>query len=503
MEPTLPLDQYPNRIADMFAGNTVFITGGTGFMGKVLVEKILRTCDDVKRIYLLVRNKKGKDPIERLKVIFENPLFDMLRNMKTQSIFDKVVPIEGDVSLLGMGLSDKDRQIIIDDVHFVFHCAATVRFDQPLKSAVLLNVRGTKQMLELAHEMKQLKLFAHVSTAYCHLHERILYEKPYAPPASPLNVIKTVEWMDDDIVESITHKILGEWPNTYAFTKALSEGLINDELGKLPVILLRPSVVIPVWKDPLPGWTDNINGPTGLLIGAGKGVIRTMYCNSSGYADYLPVDIAVNGVLVASCDFLKYGERNIYNLTSSAEYKISWEEIIDIGREVIATRIPLNWVVWYPGGSMKKSRLIHNFCVLFFHLIPAVFLDFLLICMGYSPVLIKIHKRILKGFEMFEYYANNQWDFNNDLSLIAREKMNPREKSIYILHGDGINYHDYFTDCVHAARLYILKESDESIPTARRHMKIMYCVDKIVKFAFLFWMLYLLYTNIVQPILGI
>lgn len=62
--------------------------------------------------------------------------------------------------------------------------------------------------------------------------------------------------------------------------------------------------VIPIWKEPLPGWTDNINGPTGLLIGAGKGVIRTMYCNNSGYADYLPVDITVNGVLIATWNFL-------------------------------------------------------------------------------------------------------------------------------------------------------------------------------------------------------
>lgn len=25
--------------------------------------------------------------------------------------------------------------------------------------------------------------------------------------------------------------------------------------------------VIPIWQEPIPGWTDNINGPTGLLIG--------------------------------------------------------------------------------------------------------------------------------------------------------------------------------------------------------------------------------------------
>lgn len=74
----------------------------------------------------------------------------------------------------------------------------------------------------------------------------------------------------------------------------------------------------------MPGWTDNINGPTGLLIGAGKGVIRTMYCNDSSYADYLPVDIAVNAILASSWNFIycKDHEKRVYNLTSSSEFKV-------------------------------------------------------------------------------------------------------------------------------------------------------------------------------------
>lgn len=66
------------------------------------------------------------------------------------------------------------------------------------------------------------------------------------------------------------------------------------------------SIVIPVWKEPIPGWTDNINGPAGLLIGAGKGVIRTMYCNSDGYADFLPVDIGVNAMLACTFDYFTH-----------------------------------------------------------------------------------------------------------------------------------------------------------------------------------------------------
>lgn len=61
-----------------------------------------------------------------------------------------------------------------------------------------------------------------------------------------------------------------------------------------------------MWQDPLPGWIDNINGPAGLLIAAGKGVLRSMYCNSQRYADFLPVDIAVNALILGSIDYLIY-----------------------------------------------------------------------------------------------------------------------------------------------------------------------------------------------------
>lgn len=66
--------EYPDRIASSFDERTIFVTGGTGFMGKVLVEKLLRKCSGLKKIYMLVRTKKGKDPNERLKDQFKNPV---------------------------------------------------------------------------------------------------------------------------------------------------------------------------------------------------------------------------------------------------------------------------------------------------------------------------------------------------------------------------------------------------------------------------------------------
>lgn len=77
-------------------------------------------------------------------------LFDLVKKERGTDITNKVEAIPGDVSLSDLGISTKDRERITSEVEIIFHCAATVRFDEPLKKAALLNVRGTKLMLELA-----------------------------------------------------------------------------------------------------------------------------------------------------------------------------------------------------------------------------------------------------------------------------------------------------------------------------------------------------------------
>lgn len=67
------MEEIPSKTAiqKFFEGQTIFVTGGTGFLGKLLIEKLLRSCYDLKKIYVLVRNKKGKTQKERFDEIFE------------------------------------------------------------------------------------------------------------------------------------------------------------------------------------------------------------------------------------------------------------------------------------------------------------------------------------------------------------------------------------------------------------------------------------------------
>jgi len=65
--------------------------------------------------------------------------------------------IEADLGKLDLGLSQENRARLLD-TNVIFHAAATVRFNEPIRIAININVRGTKQLLLYAKEMSNLKV---------------------------------------------------------------------------------------------------------------------------------------------------------------------------------------------------------------------------------------------------------------------------------------------------------------------------------------------------------
>jgi len=55
------------KVKDYYKGKSIFITGCTGFVAKVLLEKLMRSCPEISKFYLLVRTKKNIKPMERIK----------------------------------------------------------------------------------------------------------------------------------------------------------------------------------------------------------------------------------------------------------------------------------------------------------------------------------------------------------------------------------------------------------------------------------------------------
>jgi len=85
-------------------------------------------------------------------------LFDRIKDKYPGMAEEKLVPVAGDLSDIRLGLTDADYDVLMRNVSIVFHVAATVRFDEPFRDAVIKNVRGTREVVRLAKQMKFLKV---------------------------------------------------------------------------------------------------------------------------------------------------------------------------------------------------------------------------------------------------------------------------------------------------------------------------------------------------------
>lgn len=82
------------------------------------------------------------------------------------------------------------------------------RFNEDLKNAVILNTLGTKRVLELCEEMKNLKSFVHVSTAYSNSDKHTVDEIVYEPPYDPDAIISSIDVLTQQGIDLLAQKIL-------------------------------------------------------------------------------------------------------------------------------------------------------------------------------------------------------------------------------------------------------------------------------------------------------
>ncbi|XP_018619337.1 fatty acyl-CoA reductase 1 isoform X1 [Scleropages formosus] len=460
-------------IPEYFAGKNVLITGATGFMGKVLLEKLLRSCPDVKAVYVLVRQKSGHAPSARIADMVNCKLFDRLRE-EHPNFPDKIVPMSSDLTQPELDVSREDQQTLVDCINIVFHCAATIRFNEPLKDAMQLNVLATQKIMALAHRMKHLEVFIHVSTAYANCDRSVIEEVVYPPPVDYKKLIDALEWMDDKLVNLITPKLIGDRPNTYTYTKALAEYLVQQECGSLNVAIIRPSIVGASWKEPFPGWIDNFNGPSGIFIAAGKGILRTMRASNDAVADLVPVDVVINATLAAawysgSQRYTRPKSLLVYNCTTGGINPFHWGEV---EYHVISTfkRNPLEQAFRRPNVNLTSNHLINQYWIAVSHKAPAFLYDLYLRITGRSPRMMKTITRLHKAMILLEYFTSHSWVWNTDNVTMLLNQLSPQDKKLFNFDVRQLHWAEYMESYCMGTKKYVLNEELSGLPAARKHL---------------------------------
>jgi fatty acyl-CoA reductase len=483
------MDSQIMGVQDFYRGRSVFVTGATGFLGKATVEKLLRSCHYVKNVYVLIRPKAGSDARSRLTELVDNSLYDTLRT-ENPEILSKIIPIAGDITLPELGIAEDDQKLLCEEISVVFHSAATVKFDEKLKVSINVNLNGTKRLIELCKRMKKLVALVHVSTAYANCERDEINEIIYPPPADPHKLVQSVEWMNDDIINTITPELIGNKPNTYTYTKALAEHLLSEESGVLPICIVRPSIVTATWKEPVAGWVDNVNGPTGLIAACGKGVLRTLLCHRNKVADLIPLDFPVN-LIISAAWYTATARPNsiiVYNCCSGAQNPLLWGDLERWGYAHLINN-PLNDVLWYPGGSFKSNRIWNNINDFFVHYVPAYLMDVAARLSGKKPVMLRVYQKLTKATTSLQFFTTHQWHFTTDNMMELYDKLSPEDQKLFNFNVKEVNWPNYIGKYCLGMRKYVLKEDLSTLPAARKHMRKMYWVHKITQFflILLFW----------------
>ncbi|KAK9911243.1 hypothetical protein M0R45_035164 [Rubus argutus] len=340
---------------------TILITGATGFLGMVLVEKILRVQPDVKRLYLLLRATDPESAKNRMyHEIIGQELFSVLRE-KWGADFDsfisqKLVALAGDVTSENLGMSEFSlMEEMCREIQIIFHSAAATNFDERYDASLGVNTFGVLHMLSFANKCINLEILLHVSTAYLCGERSGLIPEDLSSMTKMVNetinfnfALEEKNMVDEKLNElkaedasqeviTNTMKDFGTerakfngWPNTYVFTKAMGEILLRRSKNNLPFVILRPTIITSTYKEPFSGWIQGYRTVDSIIAMYGKGKLTCLLVDPMTVADMIPVDMVINSIIAAAVVNANKSSGTIYQMGSSLRNPIKFSESHDI-----------------------------------------------------------------------------------------------------------------------------------------------------------------------------
>ncbi len=192
-----------------------FITGASGFIGRRLVEKLLRRENST--VYYLI--------LER-----ELPMVEQLRQ-RWGSAADRTVPIIGDLTRPRLGISDADIARLQGNIRHLFHLAAVYDLKASAEIQEKVNIEGTRNAVAFAEAIEAGCFHLTSSIAAAGLYEGVFREDMF------------------EEAEELDHP--------YYRTKHESEGIVRREYSR-PWRVYRPAIVV---GDSRTGEMDKIDGP--------------------------------------------------------------------------------------------------------------------------------------------------------------------------------------------------------------------------------------------------
>jgi thioester reductase-like protein len=260
----------------------VLLTGATGFVGMELLARYLERTD--RRVYALVRAANQREASARIRhalVCLFGP---------DHAYGERVVALRGDIMKAGLGLGGRWDGLAgrIDEV---VHGAASVSFELGLEDLRQINVEGTRRVLEFAERADArggLRRFSYISTAY------VAGEHAGCFSEDELDVGQ-------------------RFRNAYEQSKFEAECLVTRARRRLPVTVLRPSIIVGERDS---GWTQSFNVLYWPLRAYARGAYAALPARRDAPVDVVPVDYVADAIFALSQ--VREAEGATFHLTAGA-----------------------------------------------------------------------------------------------------------------------------------------------------------------------------------------
>jgi len=289
-------------------GKVIFLTGATGFLGKVVLEELIRRRHElnIQKVAVLIRPTKSTNQTSTVAVRelhVSSRFHDEVASSKCfaqlpSDWIQYVQPCYGDLEKPFCGLDTLVYTQICQDITHIVHCAACVQFDLALADAVRINLHGTLNVLQLARECSQLQHLVFTSTAYVtpHVGQDRFYEElaslgPWSSAQELLDGFSSGAISEGEILRQTRH------PNTYTLTKCIAEHLVMKSRGTIPVTIVRPSIIGAAIERPYPGWTDSISALAGIALSIQGGGVCALEGRPETEVDLVPVDFVADSLI--------------------------------------------------------------------------------------------------------------------------------------------------------------------------------------------------------------
>lgn len=348
-------------VDDRIRGRQILITGTTGYIGKVLLERVMAEVPGVGVLHLLVRaNRNHSTARERfVNEIAASSVFDGQRQASPGGFAAfceaQVRCVTGEITQQQFGLSDADYAELVCSVDAVVHVAASVNFREGLDQALQINTLCLQHMVQFARDAGDIP-FVHVSTCYVNgKNPGDQREGNVAPAGADMPLHPDGHYEVEQLIELLQRRIaevlaahgdetreealtsLGVeeanrhgWRDVYTFTKWMGEQVLRQRLRGSTLTIVRPSIVGSCHTHPTPGWIEGIKVTDTLLLAYARGKLSFFPARKHGVIDYVPADFVANALIMALAEALGDArEHRIYQVCTGAANPVTVGQFIE------------------------------------------------------------------------------------------------------------------------------------------------------------------------------